>query len=98
MLLVTGPEFVKSAPILNILVLAVVAIFFGTMFTYLVVAIGAQKKMLKYYFTAAIVGLVLYFIFIPRYYYWAASIITVIVEVFVWLAAFFVVKKMPTLA
>jgi O-antigen/teichoic acid export membrane protein len=93
MLLVTGAEFVKSAPILNILVLAVVAIFFGTMFTYLVVAIGAQKKMLKYYLMAAIMGLALYFIFIPKYYYWAASIITVVVEVFVWLAAFFVVKK-----
>lgn len=93
MLLITGPEFIQAAPILNILVLAIVAIFFGTMFTYLVVAIGEQKAMLKYYFIAAIIGLLGYFVFIPRYSYWAAAIITVLVEIFVWLSALFVVNK-----
>lgn len=93
MLLITGQEFVQSAPILNILVLAVVAIFFGTMFTYLVVAMGLQKKMLKYYFLTAVLGLAAYFLFIPKYGYWAAAIITVLAEVFVWLAAYFLVKK-----
>jgi O-antigen/teichoic acid export membrane protein len=93
MLLVTGPEFVLSGPILNILVLAIVAIFFGTMFTYLVVALGSQKQMLKYYFLAAIFGLTAYFIFIPLYSFWAAAIITVLAELFIWWAAYFVVKK-----
>jgi len=97
MLLVTGVEFVKSAPILNILVLAVVAIFFGTMFTYLVVAMGLQKQMLKFYFIAAVVGLGAYFFFIPRYSYWAASSITVLVEIFIFIAAFFLVKKKANL-
>ncbi len=93
MLLITGREFVLSAPILNILVLAVVAIFFGTMFTYLVVAMDLQKKMLKYYLMAAILGLSAYFLFIPKYGYWAAAIITVFVEIFVWVAAYYLVKK-----
>lgn len=93
MLLITGPEFVQSAPILNILVVAIVAIFFGTMFTYLVVAIDLQKKMLKYYLIAAVLGLTSYFVFIPLYSFWAAAIITVLLEIFIWWAAYFLVKK-----
>lgn len=93
MLLITGREFIMSAPILNILVLAVVAIFFGTMFTYLVVAMGLQKKMLKYYLIAATLGLSAYFLFIPQYGYWAAATITVGVEIFVWAAAYYLVRK-----
>lgn len=98
MLLVTGPEFVASGPILNILVLAIVAIFFGTMFTYLVVALDSQKQMLKYYFLAAIFGLAAYFIFIPAYSFWAAAIITVLVEIFIWWAAYSVVRKKAKLS
>ena len=93
MVFVTGQEFASSGPILNILVLAIVAIFFGTMFTYLLVAMNLQKAMIKYYLLAAIFGLVGYFVFIPRYSYWAAAMITVLVEVFIWLGAFYLVRR-----
>ncbi|MFA5127066.1 MAG: flippase [Patescibacteria group bacterium] len=97
MVLLTGQEFAGSGPILNILVLAVAAIFFGTMFTYLVVALGLQKTMVRYYLAAAIIGLLGYFIFIPRYYYWAAAIVTVLVETLICIWAFRLVQKKLTI-
>jgi O-antigen/teichoic acid export membrane protein len=93
MILLTGKEFAQAGPIINILILAVAAIFFGTMFTYLVVAMGLQKAMVKYYLLAAILGLSAYFIFIPKYYYWAAAIITVLVEGLIWFCAWRLVNK-----
>lgn len=93
MVLLTGEEFALAGPILNLLILAVVAIFFGTMFTYLVVALGKQKEMVKYYLAAAIIGLSLYFIFIPKYYYWAAALSTVLVEILIWYWAWRLVRK-----
>lgn len=98
MILLAGTEFSAAGPILNVLILAVVAIFFGTMFTYLVVALGLQKKMVKYYLLAAIFGVAAYFIFIPKYSYWAAAWVTVAVEIFVWVCAFILVKKMANIS
>jgi len=93
MVLLTGKDFAPAGPILNILILAVAAIFFGTMFTYLVVAMNSQKAMVKYYLWAAILGLGAYFIFIPLYYYWAAAIITVLVEALIWFWAWRLVRQ-----
>lgn len=93
MILLTGQEFALSGAILNVLILAVAAIFFGTMFTYLVVAMGLQKAMVKYYLLAAVLGLAAYFIFIPTYYYWAAAWITVGVEILIWFCAWRLVKQ-----
>jgi O-antigen/teichoic acid export membrane protein len=93
MILLTGQEFALAGAILNVLILAVAAIFFGTMFTYLVVAMGLQRAMVKYYLLAAVLGLGAYFIFIPKYYYWAAAIITVLIESLIWFWAWRLVSK-----
>ena len=86
MILLAGEEFALSGPLLNILILATVGIFFGTLFTYLIVAINAQKQMIKYFLTVAIIGIIGYFIFIPAYSYWGAAYMTLLVE---WLLVFF---------
>lgn len=93
MTLLAGEDFAASGPVLDILIIATAGIFFGTLFTYMVVAIGVQKQMIKYFLIAAIFGLVGYFIFIPRYSYWGAAYMTLFVE---WLIVYFswlVVKK-----
>lgn len=93
MIKLAGEDFVNSGPILNVLILATVAIFFGTLFIYLIVAMSAQKQMIKYFLTAAVLALTGYFIFIPKYSYWGAAYMTLFVE---WLIVFFayrVVKK-----
>ncbi|MFA6307524.1 MAG: flippase [Patescibacteria group bacterium] len=86
MIKLAGEEFASSGPILNVLILATVGIFFGTLFIYLIVALDAQKQMIKYFLWAAIIALIGYFIFIPTYSYWGAAYITLLVE---WLIVIF---------
>lgn len=93
MVALAGADFAPSGPILNVLILATVAIYFGTMFTYLVVAISAQKEMVKYFFIVALVGLLGYFILIPLFGYWAAAWMTVFVEILLWIFAWSVIRK-----
>ena len=93
MILLAGRDYAGSGPLLNILIIATVAIYFGTFFSYLVVAINKQKEMVKYFFIAAIVGLSTYFIFIPKYGAPAAAWLTVLVELLLWFFAYLVIKK-----
>ena len=97
MILLAGPEFADSGAILNILIVATASIFFGTLFTYLVVALKIQKQMIKYFLIAAVVGLLGYFIFVPLFSYWGAAYMTLIVEVLIWIFAYMVVRKHLTI-
>lgn len=80
MSLVAGHEFALSGTILKILILAAGAIFVGTLFGHLVVAVQKQRKMIWGYASVALICLVAYAIFIPRYSFWAAAWITVFSE------------------
>lgn len=80
MILLAGEDFAASGAILDILIVATVGIFFGTLFIYLIVAMDAQKQMIKYFLTAAVIALIGYFIFIPMYSYWGAAYMTLLVE------------------
>lgn len=93
MILLAGEEFVASAAILNILVIATATIFFGTLFTYMIVALGIQKKMIKYFLYSAIIGAAGYFVFIPRYSYWGAAYMTLFVEALIVVFAYMVTRK-----
>ncbi len=93
MALVGGPEFVISAPLLQILILATGAIFLGTLFTYLVVAVDRQKQMIWGYGIIAVTSLILYLVFIPKYSYWAAAAITVYSEILVLLISLIIVYR-----
>lgn len=93
MVLLAGDEFVASGPILNILIVATASIFFGTLFTYLVVAFQRQKEMIRYFLFTAIIGLLAYIIFIPIFSYWAAAITTLFVEILIGVFACRVVRR-----
>ena len=93
MIKLSGEEFAASGPILDVLIVATVGIFFGTLFIYMVVAIDAQRQMIKYFLWSAIVALIGYFIFIPIYSYWGAAYMTLVVEWLIVLFAWRVVKK-----
>lgn len=80
MKLIAGPDFILSGKILPILMLATGIIFLGVLFTYSIVILDKQKAMLKYYGLAAILSLIGYFIFIPKYSYFGAAWVTVTVE------------------
>lgn len=91
--LITGQEFLASAPVLRILIIATGIIFLAHLSTFAVVAINKQKQMMKFYLIAGSLALVLYFIFIPQYSYWAAAIITVLIEFFILISSWLMVKR-----
>jgi len=93
MILLAGEEFAASGDILNVLIVATAMIFFGTLFTYLVVALRLQKQMIKYFLVAAVVGVAGYFIFIPKFSYWGAAYMTLVVEAMIWYFAYLLIKK-----
>lgn len=91
--LVAGPEFVASGEVLRILILAIGIIYFNTIFSHIVVAVDAQRKMLPVY---AIVGtgtILLYFALIPTYGMWAAAWLTVASELLVGIGSFIVSRR-----
>ena len=93
MTFVAGVDFAKSGAILNVLVLATVAIYFGTLLIYVVIALSLQKEMVKYFLLTAAFGLVGYLIFIPRFSYWGAAWMTVATEILVGVFAYMVIRK-----
>jgi len=93
MTLISGKEFLASGTILPILMLATGIIFLGTMFTYTLVILEKQKAMLKYFGLAAILALIGYFFFIPRYSYFGAAWVTVAIELLITVAALILTFK-----
>lgn len=91
-LLLGGPEYLPSVPILRILIFAVGAIYFATLFTYLVVAVDKQRTMMYGYAAAAVVGLVAYFLLIPRFGMFGAASGTVLTEGLILCISFVLVK------
>jgi O-antigen/teichoic acid export membrane protein len=90
---VAGSDFSLSGTILKILILAAGAIFAGTLFGHVIVAIKKQKQMIWGYAMVALLSLAGYVIFIPIYSYWAAAWVTVFSEGSIALLTFFVAWK-----
>lgn len=91
--LIAGKEFLASTPVLQILIVATGIIFLAHLSTFAVVSISKQRQMMKYYIFAAVLALALYFIFIPKYSFYAAGTITAVVELFILIASWVMVKK-----
>lgn len=91
--LIGGGEFVESGPVLRILIFALAAIFFANLFNNIIIAANMQKKLMLIWSLAAVINLILNFVFIPRYSYFASAYISVITEVFVATAGFFLIVK-----
>ncbi len=91
MVFIAGEDFAPSGAILKILIFGVTAIFFGQFFGHLVVALHKQKQMVWGYIITAILTLIGYLIFIPRYSYYGAAAMTVFSEVLICLLTFLMV-------
>jgi O-antigen/teichoic acid export membrane protein len=77
---VAGPEFIKSGIILKFLIIAVAAIFLGTMFSHAVIALDKQKKLIGFYAFTSVSSLIAYFILIPKFSYFGATTVTIYSE------------------
>jgi len=91
--LVAGKEFLQSGEILKVLILAAGAIFVGGLFGYSVVGINKQRQLIWGYMTTAIVTLIGYLIFIPKFGYWGAAWMTVFSETMIMIWTAIVVTK-----
>ncbi len=91
--IIAGAEFANSVPILNILIIATAAIFMGTLFGYLVVAVDKQKSMIWGYGFVAISSFVAYLIFIPLYSTTGAAWVTAYSEIAVMIIAMWITLR-----
>lgn len=82
-MLIGGEEFEPSVAPLRILIGATGIIFIGNLFGHLIVATGAQRKMVKVYLLGAVLNVGLNIILIGRYSYIGASVATLVTELIV---------------
>ncbi len=80
MKLIAGKEFASAGGILQILSIAIFGICFGMTFGNLATAINHQRQAMWVTISDAIISLVLYLIFIPRYGIWGAAGVTIFSE------------------
>jgi O-antigen/teichoic acid export membrane protein len=78
--LVAGKEFAAAGSILQILIVAAGFVFFSVFLSHVIVAVGAQRKIIWAYFFTAITSVLGYLIFIPKFSYFGAASVTVYSE------------------
>jgi O-antigen/teichoic acid export membrane protein len=88
MRIIGGDEFVASGRPLQILSLAVLGVFIGTIFGHTAVAINKQKQTLWIYISNAVITFTGYLIFIPIYGMYGAAWMTVFSEMYTGLLLF----------
>ncbi len=90
---IAGPDFAETGPIVQILIIATAAIFFGTLYTYLVIVLDRQKAMIPYFVIAALMAVIGYALTIPTYSYWGAAWVTVVIEMMIIFFAWLTVRR-----
>lgn len=93
MTLLAGKDFAISGIVLQYLIFATAIIFVNVIFSYTIVIIGKQKKLIWGYIATAVVALTGYLIFIPLYSYMAAAIITIIAELMIFAINYIVATR-----
>jgi O-antigen/teichoic acid export membrane protein len=83
MTIVAGDQFIASGRILAILCLAIMGVYIGAIFGHLAVAINRQKETIWVYLSSAVLTLIGYLFFIPRYGMYGAAWMSVFSELFV---------------
>jgi len=93
MLLLGGQQFVVSGDILKILIVACGILFVGELFKHLAVGLGLAVKILPFYLITALLAVVGYFVFIPRYSYWGAAWVTLASESLMFIFSYLLIKR-----
>ncbi|MFC1612582.1 flippase, partial [Patescibacteria group bacterium] len=93
MVLIAGDQFAESGIILSILVLGAGSLFIGSLFAHVIVALDKQKMVIWGYAVDAVLSLILYFIFIPKYSYIGAAWVTVFSETLIALIGLWVIYR-----
>jgi O-antigen/teichoic acid export membrane protein len=91
--LIGGEGFFASSAVLRIIIFSLGCIFFSNFFNIILISGNKQKKLMLIMFFGAIFNVTTNLIFIPHYSYLASACISVATELFVVVAAFYVVVK-----
>lgn len=91
--LIGGDEFILSAGVLNILIIATGIIFLEVLFSNIIISIEKQKLLVYIYAIGLMINLVTNFIFIPRYSYYGAAGTTLLTELIVALMMLLMIYK-----
>lgn len=93
MVMIAGEEFYEAGNILKILALAIFGVYLGAIFGHTAVAINKQKQTIWIYSISAILTLIGYLIFIPKFTIYGAAYMTVFSEIFTSIGLFFIINK-----
>lgn len=100
--LLAGHNYFEAGAVLRILILAVGAIFLSTLFSYSLVSLNQQKKLLIISGVGAVFNLTLNLIFIPHYSYsavaWVSFLTEGLVAIFTAVAVYQQIKFKPSLS
>lgn len=91
--IVGGSAFGEATRVLQILIFALAFIFFGHLFTNILIAGAHQKKLMFALIIAAIINITANIILIPQYSYTGAAIVSVGTELFVVLITLFMALR-----
>ncbi len=86
-------DYTASGNMLRILSIAVFGVYLGAIFGHMAVAINKQKQTLWIYISNAILTLIGYLIFIPRYGTYGAAWMTVFSELYTGLLLWFIIRR-----
>lgn len=92
-LLIGGKEFLAASVPIKILMIALFFVFLGNLFGNVIIALDKQKKMIYVYGAGVIIATVFNLIFIPKYSYMSTSVATLLTEMAVNSALFFIIIK-----
>lgn len=81
--LIAGQDFVLSAGVLNVLIIAASIIFLGVLFSNMIISLKKQKWLAYIYGLGALINLTANFILIPKYSYYGAAGTTILTELIV---------------
>ena len=88
MRLVAGPEFLPAGKVLALLAISTLGVCFGTTYSMIAIAIDRQHRSTWIFLATAILAVIAYFTFIPRYGMYGAAYVTIGSEFFSGLGLF----------
>ncbi len=91
--IIAGPEFAASAIVLKIVIIASAFIFFGHLFTNILISANLQKKLFIVLFFCAIFNVTLNLILIPKFSYLATAGVSAATEFLVIILTGFIIHR-----
>lgn len=90
---IAGEDFAEAGLVLQLLILAVLGVFLGSLWGHAVVALNKQKEMIWAYAGVAVVSVIGYLLYIPAYGMWGAVWVTLVSEALIAGLTFLMVYK-----